>query len=81
MHNVGYLYSHGKGVRRDQVAAVAWFRKAAERGFGPAMTVMGECYDQGLGVAVDREAARMWYRKAAAAGDAAARAWVEKNDR
>ena len=34
---LGYMYKHGKGVAKDLEKAVEWYRKAAERGYVPAV--------------------------------------------
>ena len=34
---LGYMYKHGKGVAKDLGKAVEWYRKAAERGYVPAV--------------------------------------------
>ena len=31
-NNLGYMYSNGQGVRRDEEEAVRWYRRAAEQG-------------------------------------------------
>ena len=82
---LGMMYEYGKGVAKDEVEAVKWFRKAAEwfrkaadQGDADAQRVLGMMYEYGKGVAKDeveavkwfRKAAE-WYRKAADQGDAA----------
>lgn len=34
---LGYMYKHGKGVAKDLGKSVEWYRKAAERDYGPAV--------------------------------------------
>ena len=34
---LGYMYKHGKGVAQDLEKAEEWYRKAAERGYVPAI--------------------------------------------
>ena len=29
--NLGFCYSHGKGVAEDKIAGAKWYRKAADR--------------------------------------------------
>jgi TPR repeat protein len=60
-------------VKRDYAEAMAWFRKAAERGYAPAQYNLGKMYLKGQGVAVDREEARKWLTRAADAGYPAAK--------
>lgn len=54
-------------------AAYESFRKAADQGFAPAITAVGNCYENGSGVDRDPVAAVGCYRQAAAKGDA----WAE----
>ncbi len=51
-------------TRSDVVAAMSWFRKAAEAGYAPAQVELGELLD---GAGSDQEAAR-WFRLAAEQG-------------
>ena len=64
------LYVEGSGVERDYAQAVAWHRRAAERGLPEAQASLGFMYCQGRGVAQDDGQAVYWYRKAAERGDA-----------
>jgi TPR repeat protein/uncharacterized caspase-like protein len=51
--------------------AVQWFRKAAEKGYPYAMTVLGSMLEHGNeGLSKNENQALGWYRKAAEAGDA-----------
>ena len=70
--NLGFLYENGKGVAKDNVEAVKWYRKAAEQGDASAQTNLGFMYENGKGVAKDNVEAVKWYRKAAEGGDAEA---------
>lgn len=70
--NLGICYTKGEGVAKDDVEAVAWFRKAAAQGFAPAQTLLGNCYFGGEGVPKDQALAVTWYRKAAEQGNASA---------
>ena len=45
-----------------------WFRKAANRGSGMAMSQIGILYGKGWGVAQDDEAKLSWYKKSAETG-------------
>jgi TPR repeat protein len=61
-------------VRKDAVAAAAWFRKAALLGNPQAQFAYGEFCFEGLGgVAVDEAEAMNWYKEAAAQGHAKAK--------
>ena len=60
----------GIGVKRDDVAAVKWFRKAADAGHPLAMCLLGAMYLEGRGgLAKDEATAVGWVRKAANAGE------------
>ena len=63
--NLGWCYDDGRGVAKDYVEAVKWYRKAAEQNFAPAQFNLGYCYANGQGVKKDKEEAVEWYRKAA----------------
>ena len=69
---LGSIYSKGKGVPKDFVEAVRWYRKAADQGFAPAQDNLGTMYADGRGVAQDYVEAARWYRKAADQGNALA---------
>ncbi len=49
--------------------ALPWLRKAAENGYAPAQTGLGELYANGQGVKQDYAQARAWYMKAADQSD------------
>ena len=55
-----------EGVKRDKVAAAAWFGKAAEQEHMYAQVALGACHGHGAGVAQNLELAATLYRKAAA---------------
>src|SRR6266403_1456755 len=54
----------------DNDQAVAWYRKAAEQGFGLAQNNLGSMYLKGLGVGKDNALGLSWIRKAAEQGHA-----------
>jgi len=56
----------------DDTKAVAWYRKAAERGEANAQYILGLMYLDGRGVPQDDRQAENWYRKAAEQGYASA---------
>jgi uncharacterized protein len=70
-HNLGLMYNHGRGVPRDDAAAVAWYLKAAGQGDTAAQVQLGILYGTGQGVSQDPAAAASWFRKAADQGEAA----------
>src|SRR6266478_2781597 len=70
----GRRYDKGKGVPKDQVEAVKWFRKAAEQNLAKAQLNLGLFYfDAGEGVAKDPVEAVKWYRRAVEQNFAGAR--------
>jgi TPR repeat protein len=73
--NLGIAYHDGKGVPRDDVEAVKWYRQAAAQGNAQAQSNLGVMYHQGEGVPRDDAEAVKWYRQAAAQGDA----WAQYN--
>lgn len=71
-HALGIMYKRGRGVRQDDGEAVAWFRKAAERGLAAGQYDLGRMLSVGRGVARDDALAVKWLRLAAAQGLGAA---------
>ena len=68
MDNMGFHYSRGIGVEQDYVAAMGWYKKAAEAGSASSMEEMGDLYYFGNGIEQDMVKAREWYRKALETG-------------
>ena len=70
---LGFCFSRGIGVKKDNREAVRWYRAAAEQGNPLAQTKLAIAYRVGLGVGEkdDGEAVR-WFLKAAEQGDATA---------
>ena len=58
-----------EGSERQGPRGIAWLRKAAEEGYGPAQVALGLAYRQGTGVPRDPEQARDWLLRAATQGD------------
>jgi TPR repeat protein len=63
------LYAGKRGVAKDAVAAVKWFRQAAEQNHPAAQSNLGVCYERGDGVAKYEVEAYKWDLLAAAQGD------------
>lgn len=65
-----FAYHMGRAYHAldDYEKAVPWFRKAAEAGYAPAMSILGVFYAGGGGVPRDYDEAVSWYRKSAALG-------------
>ena len=66
--NLGWCYSTGKGVQKDEAETVKWMRKAADQGDAYAQYQMGYFYRTGKGITPDDEEAVKWVRKAAEQG-------------
>lgn len=64
--NLGYRYSLGVDVKKDESLAFEWTKKAAEQGDAKAMFNLANDYAKGQGVVADAAEALGWYRKAAA---------------
>jgi uncharacterized protein len=67
-YQVGVMYDVGQGVHVNKLAALAWYRIAAESD-PRAQVAMAERLMEGRGIAHDQPAAVSWYRKAAAQAD------------
>jgi len=61
----GFNYLYGRGVEKDPVESVVWFRRAAEQGYARAQVHMGMAYLKGRGVARDPTQATEWLTLAA----------------
>jgi uncharacterized protein len=58
---LGQIYFSGLlGAQQDCAQAVAWYRKAAEQGYGLAQQFLGKMYENGWGVPQDYGRAYMW---------------------
>jgi TPR repeat protein len=63
------MYAVGHGVERDDAAAMAWYRKAADQGDASAQAALGFMYYDGQGVRPNNVVAHMWFNLAAAGGN------------
>jgi TPR repeat protein len=69
-NELGEVFQLGKqGVTRNPVAAVQWFRQAAEQNLAAAQSNLGVCYERGVGVTKDEVEAYKWNLLATAQGD------------
>jgi localization factor PodJL len=66
---VAARFAEGKGVFRDDAAALRWYQAAAQKGLAPAQYRMGALFERGTGTTPNLEAARQWYERAAEAGN------------
>lgn len=71
-NQLGEAYLEGRGHPRDDQAAVAWFRRAAEQGYAEAQYNLSVCYANGQGVRQDDGETAKWTRLAAEQGVAGA---------
>jgi localization factor PodJL len=62
-------FLEGRGVARDQAAAIGWFEKAAAQGLAQAQYRLGAIYEKGVGVPRDARKAADYYEKAANQGN------------
>lgn len=62
--NLGYMYSHGYGVRQDYKQAFNWYAKAAAQNNAKAQYNIAGLYYNGWGVRQSYSLAKEWYGKA-----------------
>ena len=72
-YTLGFMYRDGRGTKRDDVKAMAWYRKSAEQGYAPAEYNLGLMYAQGDGTKPDPATAQNWFRRAADHGSVEAK--------
>ena len=63
------LYDYGLGVPRNQLLAIKWYIKAAEKGDTEAQKTLAFKYELGLGVPVNYWEAKRWLEALAEKGD------------
>lgn len=71
-----HSYTGIGGAARDEAAAAAAFRQAAEQGLAPAQFAYGTCCRRGYGVEKNAAEAARWYRLAADQGYAPAQTYL-----
>jgi TPR repeat protein len=59
----------GSASTRENLSAIEYFRRSAQKGHAPAQIALGYFYDTGTIVALDLREAADWYKKAADQGD------------
>ncbi|MBF0460257.1 MAG: SEL1-like repeat protein [Magnetococcales bacterium] len=64
--NLGALYLHGVGVRRNLNKAYYWFQRAAEQEEGLAQFNLGVLCQEGQGIPRDDQKAAYWFHRVAA---------------
>jgi TPR repeat protein len=68
MWRIGISYYSGRVLKGNKRAAAYWFREAADKGLGTAMSDLAYLYDHGEGVEKDKVEAARWFERAAAVG-------------
>lgn len=71
-YQLGLWYDIGRGVERDDPAAVRWYRRAARQGHRAAQNNLGHLLAKGEGAPEDDAEAVMWFHRAAEQGSSAA---------
>ncbi len=66
---LGTIYMFGKGIKKDEIRAVYWYKKAAGHGHIKAKYNLGIAYANGIGVLVDMDQAIDWWQSAASQGN------------
>ena len=78
-YNIGLLYTGGRGVPKDEVEALRWYRIAARKGNEKAMSSIGVYYEEGDGgLSVNYAEALKWYRRAREARPAGFKYIIDK---
>ncbi len=62
---LGRMLLEGRGVARDEEAALDWFSRAARLGSAEALNMVGRCHENGWGVPVDLALAASHYESSA----------------
>lgn len=60
---LGNCYEHGIVIEADPKVAFGMYRRAAERGFPPAMFELSRCYSEGIGVEQNQSRADEWMER------------------
>jgi hypothetical protein len=79
-NRLGLRYANGRGVAKDYVEAVKWYRKAAEQNDADAQNNLGNSYHNGQGVAKDKVEGYKWWLLAAGQGDESAKRNMTKGE-
>lgn len=66
--NLGVMFEQGRGVPKNYIEAVDWYKRAAMHGNAAAQFNLGVMFDQGRGVQRDYNQAIDWFRKSAIQG-------------
>lgn len=74
LHDLGFMYSSGRGVTENEAEAFYWLSLSADLGNADAQSWLGAAYFGGWGTSRDMAKSARWYRSAADQGDAEAMA-------
>jgi len=66
------MLKNGQGAPQDYIAAIKWYRQAAEQGHSLAQYNLGVVYKDGQGVSKSLTSSAKWFKLAAEQGDAQA---------
>jgi TPR repeat protein len=69
---LGWAYSHGEGMPKNDDEAVNWYRKSAEHGSAMGQSNLAFMYENGRGVHKDLSEAAKWVQAAAEQGEGSA---------
>lgn len=67
-YKVAVMYNLGLGVPPDHGEGSVWLRRAADQGYAPAQTALGDMFREGMGVDRNYAEAAKWYLRAAEQG-------------
>ena len=67
-YELGLMHEYGRGVTKDDAAAIYWYEKAANQRFPDALYRLAILHDNGWGVSSDKEKALLLYKSAAEKG-------------
>lgn len=67
---MGVRYGYGTIVKKDSVASLKWYERAAQQGHDNAQNNLGWAYLSGTGTEKNLDLARLWLEKSAAQGNA-----------
>ena len=68
--SMGDVYKSGKVVLQDYAEAVRWYKLAAQQGYAPSQSQLGNMYEKGQGVfKKDYAEALKWYKLSAEQGE------------
>ncbi|MDA0228653.1 MAG: tetratricopeptide repeat protein [Proteobacteria bacterium] len=67
-YNLGVIYANGKGVPKNDIEAIRWYREAAAQGHAGGQFGLGSGYFLGRGVPENYVQAYMWLALAKAQG-------------